>query len=209
MRRAVTMVAGRSSPRPNLVLKALAGAALLAAVAVGLSLTRASQPTVAQGRHVDRSDARTRSGAADAALRFTQTLAVSGVRDRRVFGIGLRRVAAPGAADRLRASFGAGAAQVRALVGGPSGFLRAAPLGYRVESFNEDAAAVAVWMVALAGGEELEPVAQWRLLTLNLVWTPKGWRASDGSGASGPSPLSPLPVLAAEVSSFREVRHVP
>jgi hypothetical protein len=64
-------------------------------------------------------------------------------------------------------------------------------------------------MVALAGGRQLEPTAQWRLLTLELAWTPSGWRVAGGSGAEGPSPQSSLPLLAAEVSTFKELRHVP
>ena len=109
----------------------------------------------------------------------------------------------------MRAVFGAGAKEVRALVAGSAGVLRAAPMGYRIDDFDARSADVTVWMVAIAGGSRLEPTAQWRLLTLELAWTPSGWRVTGGSGASGPSPQSPLPLLVAEASTFKELRHVP
>ena len=84
-----------------------------------------------------------------------------------------------------------GAEQVRALVKGPLGVLRAAPIGYRIDSYDGTRSEVTVWMVALAGGPLLKPVAQWRLLTIELEWTPQGWRVSGGHGAGGPSPDSP------------------
>jgi hypothetical protein len=134
---------------------------------------------------------------------------VAGVHDPAIFGSRLARVAAPGATNRLKQSFGAGAAEVRALLGTGQGVLRAAPLGYRLDSFSGTRAAVSVWMVALAGGERLEPVAQWRVLTLDLTWIRGRWLVAAGRGGPGPSPLSQLPVLAAEASTFKEVRHVP
>lgn len=150
----------------------------------------------------------TRSSAASAALRFVQLLAVAGVRDRSVFGPSLKRIAAPGAVDRVRETLGAGAEQVRGLLG-RSGVLRAAPLGYRVDAFVPPHATVTVWMVALAGGARMEPVAQWRLMTIELVWSNGTWRVESGHGGPGPSPLSQLPILADEAATFREVRHVP
>jgi hypothetical protein len=151
----------------------------------------------------------TANSAAGAGLRFAETLAVEGVRHPSVFGRTLRSIAAPGAVERLRASFGSGAAQVRAMIRGANGVLRVVPLGYRVDAFGARTASVTIWLVALVGGYRIEPMAQWRLLTMDLVWTREGWRLADGRGARGPSPLSPLPLLAAEAASFREVRHVP
>jgi hypothetical protein len=137
-----------------------------------------------------------------------QLLAVAGVRNPSIFGPDLERVAAPGAADKVRETLGAGAGQVRVLVGS-SGVLRAAPLGYRIDAFAPPRATVTVWMVALAGGARIEPVAQWRLMTMELVWTRGAWRIEGGRGGPGPSPLSRLPLLASEAASFSEVRHVP
>jgi hypothetical protein len=82
-------------------------------------------------------------------------------------------------------------------------------MGYRVDSFSTRDASVSVWMVALAGGAKLEPTAQWRVLTLDLAWTASGWRVTDGSGGGGPSPRTPLSLLAAETATFKELRHVP
>jgi hypothetical protein len=141
-------------------------------------------------------------------VRFAQQLAVDGVSETAIFGPRLREVVAPGAETRVRAAFGTGAKEVRVLIG-KTGVLRAVPMGYRVDSFSAHAASVSVWMVALAAGSRLEPTAQWRVLTLDLVWTASGWRVTDGSGGSGPSPQTPMPLLATETATFKELRHVP
>jgi hypothetical protein len=180
-------------------------AACAITIAIILASTRAPETTPAPAP----SPTPDRSGAAAAALRYTQELAVTGVHEPSVYGPRLRQIAASGAEDEVRADFGDGAAEVRALVRGRAGVLRAAPIGYRIESLDATRASVAVWMVALAGGPLLEPVAQWRLLTIELRWTAQGWKVSGGHGARGPSPRMPLPVLAERTATFEEVRHVP
>jgi hypothetical protein len=149
-----------------------------------------------------------RRDAAEAALLFAHELAVTGVEHPSVYGRRLRTIAAPGAESRVREAFGTGAREGRKMIG-ESGVLRAVPIGYRVDSLDTHKAEVSVWTVALAGGTHLNPTAQWRVLTLELTWTSSGWRVADGSGASGPSPESPLALLAAEASTFEELRHVP
>jgi hypothetical protein len=149
-----------------------------------------------------------RRAAANAAVTFAQELAVTGVSKTAVYGPRLRRIAAPGAEARVRAAFGKGAEEVRHLIG-ETGVLRAAPMGYRIDSFSARAASVSVWMVALAGGPRLAPTAQWRVLTLDLTWSSTGWRVIDGSGGGGPSPRTPLSLLATETATFKELRHVP
>lgn len=150
-----------------------------------------------------------RRSAAGAALQYTQELAVTGVRHPGVYGPRLEQIAAPGSLARVQADFGKGAEEVRALVKGRSGVLRAAPMGYRIDAFDAGKAEVSVWMVALAGGPLLEPVAQWRVLTIDLVWTSAGWRVTGGHGAGGPSPRSSVAALATEAATFRAVNHVP
>lgn len=204
MRRPVTAVSAAPSRwRHRAVAVGLVACAVT--IASVLAATRVSEtvPTPAPSPTPDR------FGAASAALSYTQELAVTGVREPSVYGPRLRQIAAPGAEDEVRAAFGEGAAEVRALVRGRSGVLRAAPIGYRIESLEGARATVAVWMVALAGGPLLEPVAQWRVLTIELQWTAGEWKVSGGHGARGPSPRLPLPELAARTASFEEVRHVP
>jgi hypothetical protein len=208
MKRAVSTVA-TTSRRPVRRAALTAGGVLVALALVAAFALRAAPHTDAGAPKARPAFVASPATAAAAALNFVQLLAVTGVQDPAVFGARLHQIAAPGADARVRSTFGAGAAQVRALIQGPSGVLRAAPLGYDVESISPSSATVAVWVVALAGGAKLEPVAQWRVLTLELVWTRSGWRIANGTGASGPSPTSPLRVLAAESSRFDEVRHVP
>jgi hypothetical protein len=201
----MTRTARSSRRRAGIALGILAALSVLVLI---VATTRRSPANTAAPTYV----ARRRPDAASAAaagVRFAKLLAVDGVRHRAVFGVRLRSIVAPGYLTRVRLTFGAGAAQVRSLLRGPDHVLRAAPLGYRVDALSSGRASVTVWLVALAGGSRLEPTAQWRALTLNLMWTAAGWRVTDGRGGRGPSPMSPLPVLAAEVSSFHEVRHVP
>jgi hypothetical protein len=209
MRRSVTTVSSgprRSAAMPLLIALAIVGAL----VAVAIFALSGSGPQVAARPDPPKvellPDRRT---AASAAIRFANELAVVGVRRPSVYGRRLRAIAAPGAERRVRSIFGTGAEQVRSLVSGSAGLLRAAPMGYRIDDFDARSADVTVWMVAIAGGSRLEPTAQWRVLTLELAWTRTGWRVAGGSGANGPSPQSALPLLVAEASTFKELRHVP
>ena len=207
MRRSVTAVTAVPSHRARYALLAAAAIVVITLVAI-VGRTSGSGTTAA--RPAAKPEIKpTRQNAAAAALTFTQELAVTGVRHPAVYGQRLQDIAAPGADDNVRAAFGAGATQVRALVKGRTGVLRAAPLGYRIDSFDPERATVSVWMIALAGGPLLEPVAQWRLLTIDLRWASDEWRVAGGHGGSGPSPRSPLTELAAQTATFAEVRHVP
>jgi len=209
MKRAVTTVSG-ARPRG----RARRGFAVIAVLGfVGLAgFVVAGKRTVDQPASPNASASRAvpdRPGAAKAGVRFAQELAVTGVQHPSVYRQRLAEIAAPGAEPSIRARFGTGAAEVRAAIGGRSGVLRAVPMGYRVEGFSRRWASVSVWMVALAGGARLTPTAQWRLLTLELAWTSNGWRVSDGSAGPGPSPGSPLPLLATEAATFKELDYVP
>lgn len=185
----------------------LAIAAVVCPPIIGLALLSIATPSRKQSPSsvVPTPD---RGDAASAAVTFAQKLAVEGVSQIAIYGPKLRDVAAPGSEARVRAAFGQGAADVRALIG-KAGVLRAVPMGYRVDSFSRRAASVSVWMVALAAGSKLEPIAQWRVITLELAWTAEGWRVTDGSGGGGPSPRTPLALLATEAATFKELRHVP
>jgi hypothetical protein len=183
----------------------LAVAVVVCAPVVGILLLLIVAPSRQQAAAPPAPD---RREAANAAVTFAQELAVTGVSETAVYGPRLRRIAAPGAEARVRAAFGKGAEEVRRLIG-ETGVLRAVPMGYRIDSFSARAASVSVWMVALAGGSKLEPTAQWRVLTLDLTWTSSGWRVTNGSGGGGPSPQTPLSLLATETATFKELQHVP
>ena len=205
---AVTTVSGRPRRTGRWLVAAIVAIGLVALLvrALGGSGDQPPSPRVVTPSPTAMPD---RRSAAGAGVRYAQELAVAGVRRPAVYGRRLRQIAAPGAVGRVRAAFASGAEEVRALVGGELGLLRAAPIGYRIDSFDARWAKVTIWLVALAGGPALEPSAQWRLLTLDLRWTAAGWRVAGGSGARGHSPRSPLRRLVAEASSFEELRHVP
>lgn len=207
MRRAVTAVTAAPPNRRRRGVLLAAAIIAVGLVVLGAGASQSDPDTAPQSpRPTATPD---RRSAATAALVYTQELAVTGVRRPSVYGRRLRQIAAPGSAADVRAAFGEGASDVRALVKGRSGVLRAAPVGYRIDALDRTHATVSVWMVALAGGPLLEPVAQWRVLTVELRWTSAGWRVTGGHGGPGPSPRSSLPQLVADTARFEEVRHVP
>ena len=85
------------------------------------------------------------------------------------------------------------------------------PMGYRIDDF--DARSADVYRLdgrARRRHRRLEPTAQWRVLTLELAWTPSGWRVTGRQRRPAVRRReSPLALLAAEVSTFKELRHVP
>jgi len=136
-------------------------------------------------------------------------LSIPAFLDRRAFDASLRDVAAPRSAGRVRATFGASDPAMLAAFTERPRVLRAAPLGYRIERFSASSASVAIWSVAVAGTQRYGVQVQWRTLTVDLAWTPAGWKVTGGSGRGGPDPSGSVARLAASGSTFVPLRHVP
>ena len=67
--------------------------------------------------------------------------------------------------------------------------LRSIPVGYRVERFSPDEAAVSVWYVGIVGsGATVEPQQSWRTQKVSLVWERGAWRVASFASAPGPTP---------------------
>jgi hypothetical protein len=127
------------------------------------------------------------------------------------------RLAASNARDGLARAYKQGAAQARARlatdsVPAPVVILRAALVGYRIDSFTPSAATVAVWRVGIVGsGATVPPQQSWRTETVSLVWEHGAWKVTSFASAPGPTP--PLPTVSeataagdlfTEVARFRE-----
>jgi hypothetical protein len=151
----------------------------------------------------------TRDGAVRAAVSALYRLSIPALLDRRRFDAEIRQVAAPRAAGRVRATFGAAEPSMLVAFAERPRLLRGAPLGYRVESYSPRSANVAIWSVAVAATRRYGSQVQWRTLNVELAWTATGWKVTGGSGRSGPVPSGSVERLATSASGFEPLRHVP
>jgi hypothetical protein len=151
----------------------------------------------------------TRDSAVTAAVDALYALTVPAITDQARFAAAVKRLAAPGAGEHVRDVFGdTDPDLIAAFRRGPS-VLRGAPLGYRIDRYTTAAASVAIWSVAIAGAYGERAQSQWRTLVVDLKWTPRGWRVTNGGGVDGPTPSTPQAELAAEAAGFRSFRYVP
>jgi hypothetical protein len=160
---------------------------------------------------------RTAAGAVAAASASVELLdgpaLLDSIRIRRL----VDRLAASKARDGLARAYQQGATQARARLAAdsvptPVVILRAALVGYRIDSFTPSAATVAVWRVGIVGsGATVPPQQSWRTETVSLVWERGAWKVAAFASAPGPTP--PLPTVAgataasdlfAEIPRFKE-----
>ncbi|MGH3980473.1 MAG: hypothetical protein ACRDRZ_15980, partial [Pseudonocardiaceae bacterium] len=65
------------------------------------------------------------------------------------------------------------------------------PLAWRVETYSETEARVAVWvMTTLAGRDLAVPQAEWMTVTVDLAWVEGDWRVARLTNRRGPSPVT-------------------
>jgi hypothetical protein len=150
-----------------------------------------------------------RAGAVRAAVSALYALSGPAITDRRKFSTAVERLAAPGAADHIRAVFGDTDPEIVAAFRRKPSVLRGAPLGYRIDDYRDGMASVAIWSVAIAGAAGQRPQAQWRTLVIDLAWTSRGWRVTNGGGIDGPSPSTSQPELAAQAAGFKAFSYAP
>ena len=197
---------GQPSTRRRWALRALGAAAL---VAVGIAIgTRIAGPkqteaitTVTRAAPSPETptmpathDERTPAGAVAAAATSVQLLdgpaLLDSARVQRIVD-GLAALSARGALARAYAQ---GAAQARSKLGvdsvpAPVVILRAAPVGYRIESFSRAAATVDIWCVGVVGsGATVQPQQSWRTETVSLVWERGAWKVAAFASSAGPTP---------------------
>lgn len=98
-------------------------------------------------------------------------------------------VAAPRLADEVVADVGVARERLGASPGRVWWLVR--PLAWRVESFNQDEARVAVWTVTVLSAEEVAaPQSEWITVTVDLAWVDGDWRIDAVRDTPGPTPAS-------------------
>jgi hypothetical protein len=182
--------------------------AVLVVLAIGVFIGRASapEPDVAQSpvttagpgpsrvvEGVPVGYARTEAGAVAAAGNYAVVLGSKDNVDpayvERVYPV---FALAPVVDDMLARSrdFASTVADPSRLAADPALVLRAAPMGYRVESYTADEARVAVWSVVTgAGTAELPLATAWGTERLTLRWEQDDWRIAAIDRESGPTPI--------------------
>jgi hypothetical protein len=207
------MTASRAAaPRGARTLRYRVIAALLLAVAAFV-VGRASVSPAERHRETDmRRTARaapTERGAVRAAIGYLNALRwdvlVEDARRRRV----IEARATPDAARQLDAELAAPAEALRGAVTRGPIVARSAVLGYRVARYEHQRASVRIWGMALFGTGVYEPTTQWSTSDIRLLWSTGRWLVDSVRSRGGPSPESPVSVLARRVRHLREVRHVP
>ena len=123
------------------------------------------------------------------------------------------RIASTQARAGLISAYEQAAAQARERLGlgtvpAPVVILRAAPVGYRVESYSQGSAAISIWRVGIVGsGATVDPQQSWATERVNLVWQHGAWRVAAFSSTPGPTP--PLPTTVTTTSRTELFRAVP
>jgi hypothetical protein len=155
----------------------------------------------------------TRAGAVTAAATYVSELDGSVLLDSARLRAVVDEIASARARPGLVAAYEQAAAQARGRLGlgtvpAPVVILRAAPVGYRVDSYADRSATVSVWRVGVIGsGATVDPQQSWATETVSLVWEKGAWKVSGFSSSPGPTP--PLPSSVAPTSRGNLFRTVP
>lgn len=122
-------------------------------------------------------------------------------------------IASTQARPGLIAAYEQATTQARARLGlgtvpAPVVILRAAPVGYRVESYGSGSATVSIWRVGIVGsGATVDPQQSWATETVKLVWQRGAWKVAAFSSTPGPTP--PLPTTVPPTSRADLFQAVP
>ncbi len=113
-------------------------------------------------------------------------------------------VGQPGGSGAVDRGAGDGGPYAAALAAPTSSAWRYVPVGYRVDSYNSDRAAVQVWAVQLAaavGSAAVPATAVWGTTRVPLVWAGGDWKLDVAGmrGQPGPTPASNLDVLSSDL----------
>jgi hypothetical protein len=182
--------------------------------------TRTEPEPIAQAAGRGANYARTPRGAAAAATTYLSALSGPTILDAAAVRRTLSAIASVGSQDELTAAYQAAAVRAREQLGAesaadPSVVLRAAPVGYRVDGFQRDAATVSVWRVGIVGAGSVATRQSWRTETMALVWEDGTWKLDAVRSSPGPTPpLAGLTTepggLASTIATFEEfTRDVP
>jgi len=138
--------------------------------------------------------ARTSRGAAAAAAACVSALDGTALLDRVRLRALVASLASVRTRARLTAAYERAALDARSRLGldsvpAPIVFVRAIPVGYRVDEFNKQAATVSVWRLGIVGsGATVQPQQSWRTVIVSLVWERAGWKVAGFASEPGPTP---------------------
>ena len=155
----------------------------------------------------------TRASAVAAAATYVSELDGSILLDSTRLRAVVNRIASAQARPTLVTAYEQAAAQARERLGlgtapAPVVILRAAPVGYRVDSYSARSATISIWRVGIIrSGATVDPQQSWATETVTLVWESGRWEVAGFSSSPGPTP--PLPAGVAATSRSELFRTVP
>jgi hypothetical protein len=171
--------------------------------------------------------AHSQDGAVAAAANFTRVLSSDLILDAARRRAAIDVLAAPEARGRLQKSFDQAVASLRQGLGVTGAaakdtqvLLRATPVGWRVERFDNNRARVAIWVTSvggsLGGTNGAVPVREaWGTTTVDLRWAGGDWKQVDSTTVDGPVPIADVapptatPELLGKANEFKEFTYAP
>jgi hypothetical protein len=154
-----------------------------------------------------------RASAVTAAATYVSELDGSILLDSTRLRAVVNRIASAQARPSLITAYEQTAAQARERLGlgavpAPVVILRAAPVGYHVDSYSARSATISIWRVGVIGsGATVDPQQSWATETVTLAWEGGRWKVAGLSSSPGPTP--PLPASVAATSGSELFRTVP
>jgi hypothetical protein len=172
--------------------------------------------------------ARSQQGAVAAAANYTKALSSALILDPDRRRAAIDTLAAPEARARLQKTFDQAVASLRQGLGVTGAnadraqvLMRAHPVGWRVERYDDgDTAQVAIWVTGVGGsiGGAGGPVPireGWGTTTVRLRWVKDDWKQVDSTTVDGPVPIADVspptaaPELVTQANEFKEFTYAP
>jgi hypothetical protein len=170
--------------------------------------------------------ARSQQGAVAAAANYTSVLSSDLILDTTRRRAAIDALAAPEAKARLQKTFDQAVVSLRQGLGitggaddGTQVLLRATPVGWRVEDYDNGAAKVAIWVTSVGGsigGKVPVPIREgWGTTTITLRWAGGDWKQVESTTADGPVPIADVapptaaPELVDKANEFKEFTYAP
>jgi hypothetical protein len=170
--------------------------------------------------------ARSQQGAVAAAANYTSVLSSDLILDTTRRRAAIDALAAPDAKARLQKIFDQAVVSLRQGLGVTGGaddgtqvLLRATPVGWRVEDYDNGAAKVAIWVTSVGGsigGKVPVPIREgWGTTTVTLRWAGGDWKQVESTTTDGPVPIADVapptaaPELVDKANEFKEFTYAP
>jgi hypothetical protein len=170
--------------------------------------------------------ARSQQGAVAAAANYTSVLSSDLILDTTRRRAAIDALAAPEAKARLQKTFDQAVVSLRQGLGVTGGaddgtqvLLRATPVGWRVEDYDNGAAKVAIWVTSVGGsigGKVPVPIREgWGTTTVTLRWAGGDWKQVESTTTDGPVPIADVapptaaPELVDKANEFKEFTYAP